>query len=346
MNRRNFLSLSAAAFVQPQSAPKKAETAVARASMDTTPRVGLVLSDFKGAEDHDGTKIPGLSDPQPQTTDLTDVQFEAMVRQAIEIGGKRRGNLSSAVGVEDWVLVKPGLASSGAPRESGADPRIARYVIEYLAERKRGLRFTILGNSYREMATALGRKYGSIQFEALDPETVERAELPVSGKISARSNKSGTYRIPKIVQECDRLITIAPLRTHPLTGVSLGIGNYWDFAPAEHLLEVGAPEEVLIDLFSYHPADYTVLGGSWGVEGDGPADLRAVHHNLIIAGANAAAVDAVGAAVMGFDPVKIPYLVLADKRGYGGYETELIWTRGNDIEQARRAFRKPARWIG
>ena len=32
------------------------------------------------------------------------------------------------------------------------------------------------------------------------------------------------------------------------------------------------------------------------------------------------------------------------EKGFGGPDTDLIWIRGNDVEQARRPFRKPAKW--
>jgi len=47
---------------------------------------------------------------------------------------------------------------------------------------------------------------------------------------------------------------------------------------------------------------------------------------------------------MGFDPAGIPYLALAEKRGFGVADPDVIWIRGNDIEQARKMFRKPAGW--
>ena len=41
----------------------------------------------------------------------------------------------------------------------------------------------------------------------------------------------------------------------------------------------------------------------------------------------------------------MPYLAMAERRAaWGILDTDLIWTRGNEIEQARRPFRKPAAW--
>ena len=83
MQRRRFLTLGGAASLAAQQKPSQKEEAVtAGATADESPRVGIVRSDFTGSEDHDVTRIPGLSDPQHTDRDLTDAQFDAMVRKA------------------------------------------------------------------------------------------------------------------------------------------------------------------------------------------------------------------------------------------------------------------------
>ena len=169
------------------------------------------------------------------------------------------------------------------------------------------------------------------------------------GKALARQNPSGAYTIGKAIQQCDKLISIAPLKTDARTGVALTFSNYLGFAPGAKygfpksaLLKLGSPEEVLVDLFSYHPADYCILGGPYGLEGGGPdgTAAAAVHHNLLVTGTKAVSVDAVAALLMGFSPEQLPYLALAEKNGdYGIAGADYIWTRGNAVEQARRAFR-------
>jgi hypothetical protein len=44
---------------------------------------------------------------------------------------------------------------------------------------------------------------------------------------------------------------------------------------------------------------------------------------------------------MGFDPEKLPLLDRLEARGFGVISPDSIWTRGNEIEQARKPFRKP-----
>jgi len=387
MRRRRFLELgvAAAALAAGQQKPKekKEEAVTATATQDQTPRVGVVLSSFQGSEDHDGAKVTGLADPQPVDKDLTTAQIQAMLRKALEIGGLRTGGLETIIAADDWVVIKTSIESChGLGPESryvpGAvtDLRIVQALIAFLAGHRCGKRITIAegspewrprersnspvdgwtsewggafgGLSYKKMVEQFSQRHPAIRFELLDLNFDETVEMPVPGDALARQNPDGMYHVPKTIQQCDKLISLAPLRTHPLTGVALSVANYLGMGPGSKygfpksgLMKLGAPDEVIVDLFSYHPADFAILGGSWGVEGDG---AQSVHHNLIIAGANALAVDTVGAAAMGFNPAQIRHFQLAERKGFGGWDLDLIWTRGNDVEQARRPFRKPAGW--
>jgi uncharacterized protein (DUF362 family) len=175
--------------------------------------------------------------------------------------------------------------------------------------------------------------------------------MPVQGGVTASKNPDGVYHVPRTIQQCDKLISVAPLKTDAAMGVFLSIGNYFGIAPGskygfpkKDLLKLGEPHEVLLDLFSYHPAEFAILGGSWGIEGDGPdaPGGTSIHHNLIIAGGSAVAVDAVAASVMGFDPTRIELLDLAELNGYGILDPDSIWVRGRKVEEALHPFKKPA----
>jgi hypothetical protein len=264
---------------------------------------------------------------------------------------------------------------------SVTDLRVVRAVIRYLAENKCGARITIAegseqwlpvdkskspvdgwtsewggafgGLSYRKMVEEFSKQYRGIRFDIADLNFADSIELPVPGGAAARRNPAGAYTIGQAIQRCDKLISIAPLKTDKRSGVALTFHNYFGIAPGAKygfpksgLLQLGSPEEVMVDLFSYHPADYAIVGGAWGLEGGGPSDAgaRAVHHNLLVAGNNAVSVDAVGAAIMGFEPTGVLHLALAERHGFGDADLGPIWMRGNEIEQARRPFRKPADW--
>ena len=111
-----------------------------------------------------------------------------------------------------------------------------------------------------------------------------------------RRNTEQSYSIPSAIQQCDRLVGVGvPLKVDARLGAALTFGNYLSVAsasasraPQDRPRETGRTRRNCgEDLFSYHPADYAILGGSWGLEEGG-----SVHHNAIVAGAGAVPVDA------------------------------------------------------
>lgn len=261
------------------------------------------------------------------------------------------------------------------------DLRVVRAVVDYLMENRRGARITFAegsqqwlpigrsssavdgwttdwggafgGLSYKKMVQDFSKKYPQVDFEIADLNFTGSLELPVLTRPMGHLNPSGTYTIAKVIHQCDKIVSIAPLKTDARTGVALTFNNFLGIAPAAKygfpksgLLNLGTLDEVMVDLQSYHPADFSILGGSFGVEGDGPAGPGAtpVHYNVLVAGMRPAAVDAVAATLMGFEPQDLPYLALAEKLDYGAARIKDIWVRCTPMERAIRPFRKPSRW--
>ena len=337
MRRRRFLACGLGAGLARAQQPNR-DTVTATATQDKTPRVGIVLSSFRGSADHDGTPIKGLADPRPRNADLTDAQIEAMVRRAIEIGDRRTGDLRGIVAEDDWVAIKIDLGSwpgkPGYARGMATDPRIVGALIGWLAEKKLGARFTIAdagpaaawhaefgGLSYRRMVAGLASRYPAVRFEIQDFLTGDHEEVPVPGKSGV------SYRIPSLVQQADRFISVTPVKTDPGTRVRLTMANYLSLARGP---KSTTADELIVDLFSYHPADYAIAGGCWCLKNGAE-----VHANLILAGFSAMAVDAVGAAILGYKPDSLALMKLAWEKGFGVYDIDSIWTRGNEIGEAR-----------
>jgi uncharacterized protein (DUF362 family) len=63
-----------------------------------------------------------------------------------------------------------------------------------------------------------------------------------------------------------------------------------------------------------------------------------VKMNLVIAGTDPVATDAVGAAVMGISPTDVRHLVLAEKQGLGTCDLEEITLLEEPIEKVSRKF--------
>jgi uncharacterized protein (DUF362 family) len=101
--------------------------------------------------------------------------------------------------------------------------------------------------------------------------------------------------------------------------------------------------DVLVDLMlmqrELHPGIFTVMDGTVCGDGAGPRTMTLVEGNVILAGADSVAIDAVAARIMGFDPLGIPYLRMCHDRGLGVADPSGIEVVGDDVSGMDLRFR-------
>src|SRR5581483_11849077 len=106
--------------------------------------------------------------------------------------------------------------------------------------------------------------------------------------------------------------------------------------------------EVLVDLMymqrELHPGTFAVMDGTVCGDGAGPRTMIPVVGNILLASADSVAIDAIAAKIMGFTPLDIPYLRLAQEHGLGTADPRQIEVVGGDVSamnlgfQTRRSF--------
>jgi uncharacterized protein (DUF362 family) len=86
--------------------------------------------------------------------------------------------------------------------------------------------------------------------------------------------------------------------------------------------------ETLVDLLAIqkeiHSGLFAVMDGTTAGDGPGPRTMRPVIKDVMLASSDQVAIDAVAAAMMGFDPMSLPYIRLADEQGLGNGRRENI----------------------
>jgi uncharacterized protein (DUF362 family) len=101
--------------------------------------------------------------------------------------------------------------------------------------------------------------------------------------------------------------------------------------------------EVLVDLLymqrELHTGIFAVMDGTVAGDGAGPRTMRPVVANVILASNDSVAIDAVAAEIMGFDPLSIPYLAMAQERGLGVADPRQVEIVGDSIEDVNLGFR-------
>lgn len=104
--------------------------------------------------------------------------------------------------------------------------------------------------------------------------------------------------------------------------------------------------EVLVDLLAVqkeiHKGIFAVMDGCIAGNGAGPRTMEPFSGDLILAGEDQVALDAVAARVMGFDPMKIDYIRIAHDRGLGMGDLDQVEIAGiskDDFQSLRFGFR-------
>ena len=195
------------------------------------------------------------------------------------------------------------------------------------------------------------------------------------------------YHLNHSYVDCDVYVSLAKLKNHATAGVTMGIKNnfgitppalYSHHQPNEQAMSArvavfhtgkerpadGLPQEVdpnsprrptyrvprhTIDSFGIRPIDLTIIDGIETVSGgEGPwLTLGLQQPGLMMAGRNAVCTDAVGTAVMGYDPTAAPgtgvfpgdnHLAMAAKLGLGTHNPKEIEVVGLSIKEALHPF--------
>jgi uncharacterized protein (DUF362 family) len=99
--------------------------------------------------------------------------------------------------------------------------------------------------------------------------------------------------------------------------------------------------ETLVDLLAIqkeiHAGLFAVMDGTTAGDGPGPRTMRPVTKDVVLASDDQVAIDAVAASMMGFDPMALDYLRMADEAGLGH-------ARREDIEVVGDAALADQRW--
>jgi len=179
-------------------------------------------------------------------------------------------------------------------------------------------------------------------------EEIEFIDLNYGPYIELRLNHDivSSIKINKLCEEMDVHISFTPIKMHKEATVSLGIKNVaLSWPPAEiHGMpkkKLGIHEDLhnfIAAMGEVVPIDITLLSGMNGMIWTGPSDGKAVSSNLIVAGIDPVAADAVAARMMGLLPQAVHYLFELHRRGLGQADIKKINMKGVPIVKAEEMF--------
>jgi len=253
------------------------------------------------------------------------------VYQKVKDGLNLLGGIGSFVNKGDQVLLKPNFLVGRSPdRCVNTHPAIVRAVAKLVLEA--GANPMIGDSPQLGSALKVAEKCGVAEIaRELGIEIVEFEPIEVmhpGGKYFKH------FVLGKAVLEADIIINLPKLKTHNLTFLTLAVKNIFGCVPGARKAQwhVRTSQKgnaylsrMLLDLYTLINPALSIVDGIVSMEGKGPGSGKPRKLGLIIAGADAVAVDAVIAEILGASPEQYVALKLALDGHYGT-------ARINDIE--------------
>jgi uncharacterized protein (DUF362 family) len=152
-----------------------------------------------------------------------------------------------------------------------------------------------------------------------------------------------TFAIAKTAWQADLIISLPVIKTHIRTGITCGLKNMKGVLPGDekkrtHKLGL---DRGIVDLNRVAKPTFTIVDGIVGVQGTWSShadEINRVPLGVVLAGSDVVAVDAVCAAVAGFDPNEILHIQLAAEANLGAADLNEIEVRGEAIEDVKHPF--------
>jgi uncharacterized protein (DUF362 family) len=121
-----------------------------------------------------------------------------------------------------------------------------------------------------------------------------------------------------------------------------GTGDFERMGREESIKAISSADMRIVDLISVVRPHIAVIDAITGIEGNGPSSGEIVNKlDIIIAGNDPVATDAVGSMYMDIDPRKIGHIAMANKKGLGEIDISNIELSGLSLNEVKRKFRLP-----
>lgn len=310
-------------------------------------------------------KIPGVvgDDSDVMTRRPESITaIEEMIEEAFDksIGGvKKLGELAKKKSGAPTIFVKPNCFANVKPNSyASIDPRTMEAMLRVLKENFP--KSKIMVGDAPSLGPILGRSREAMKSTGIEDaakrtgvEVVYLDETPRKVVDVPNGKSMHEAEVFEPLVESDILIDMPKMKTHIEGYVTMALKNWngcvyytqsrpygYDRSSMQgaHRSDLG---QKFADLHKALPAHFTLMDAIIGMEGQGPHAGTRVDMNLIIAGTDPVAVDAVACHTMGIDPFEVPAIRIAYHEGVGVADINKIELRGAKIEKVRKYFKRP-----
>jgi uncharacterized protein (DUF362 family) len=241
----------------------------------------------------------------------------------------------------DRVLIKPNYVNASLPSTGvTTEPLVIKGIVEYLLDRgwskddiavgEGGMANYDTMDTFKKVGLAdLLKPYG---IKMIDLNKEPHVEVAIPGGKSLKSVK-----VAKPFMDYDCILSVPKLKVHCWSLSTLSMKNMMGGILPKGIMHDDLHQKI-VDLNRAFGPELTVIDGIVGCQGHELA-CDPINSDVIIAGEDFVATDAVGSFLMGLCPEEIPYLKLAKKAGLGENELERIEYMGEEISKLRKHYR-------
>ena len=234
--------------------------------------------------------------------------------------------INQLVGPGTKVLLKPNVLAPRTPDKAvTTHPEVVKAVAVFLLAK--GAKVMVGDSSGGVIAgrhpTAQSLKVSGIEglgkelgIEVINFDTVGTSKVKVGGKFLAE------VEVARPVLECDLFINLPKFKTHSATLITGAVKNLYGIIPgtrkAYYHRKAANPQdfaELLVDLQERFPPDLNIVDAVVAMEGNGPANGKPYPLGFLVAGREAARVDALCCLLVGLKPGRVRHLKACLKRG-------------------------------
>ncbi len=272
---------------------------------------------------------------------------------ALELVFEKLGGLRGFVGSGKRIFVKINHLSPASPPERAIQthPAFTREVLRLLLDCSAkvmvgddiqgspGNGFTKSG--YRAICSELGVQLVNLKETGF-------AEIDIKGQVLDKAY------VARPILEADAIVNLPKLKTHSFTIFTGAVKNMFGVIP--HGLRLHYHRQfvrndvfarMLVDLFSSVPPRLNVMDAVVAMEGEGPSAGYPRQVGLILASPDGVALDAVASRIVGFNPMAIHTIAIADARKIGVGNIQQVEILGPDLDEVTvKGFKHSAAAFG
>jgi len=258
-----------------------------------------------------------------------------VVAKALELV---RSDVDMVLSKAKQILIKPNYINAKHPSTGiTTDSRVVEGVVKYL--RARRVKNVIIGEGSGFADTYHAFKVAGVD-EVAQRWNVRLLDLNKDEFVEVRPPNPLALKAIKVAQTAleSTIISVPKLKLHRIATVTLSLKNMMGVLASKGTMHTGNLSKNIADLASVVKPSIAVIDGIIAGEGHETSG-NPTQMDLIIAGTDPVAVDAVGAAIVGVPPAKVRHLRLAEQKRLGTCNLDEITVLGEPIEKVKKKFR-------